>query len=207
MERVCVIGAGAIGSLFAGHLAAVADVSVLTRRQDHADALNRDGLRISGRSERQASVRASADPDALEPFDLGIVATKAAGLEGAVASLRGRFAEATIMTVLNGLGAEAAVRSAGAWPIISGVTFMSGTRHSDTHVEYVLDTETWLGPYEDTPFALVQEAAAPDRERGPARRGAARPAAGAVVEADLQRHRQLGRGADRPAPRLALRGA
>jgi 2-dehydropantoate 2-reductase len=160
MERVCVIGAGAIGSLFAGHLAAVADVSVLTRRQDHADALNREGLRISGRSERQASVRASADPGALPPFDLGIVATKAAGLDGAVESLRGRFGEAAIMTVLNGLGAEAAVRSAGAWPIISGVTFMSGTRHSDTHVEYVLDTETWLGPYEETPFALVQEAAA-----------------------------------------------
>ena len=37
---------------------------------------------------------------------------------------------------------------------------MSGTRHSDTHVEYVLDTETWLGPYEDTPFAVVREAAA-----------------------------------------------
>jgi 2-dehydropantoate 2-reductase len=160
MERVCVIGAGAIGSLFAGHLAAVADVSVLTRREAHAEALRRDGLRISGRSERQATVQASADPDQLEPFDLGIVATKAAGLEGAVESLRGRFPEATIMTVLNGLGAEAAVRSAGAWPIISGVTFMSGTRHSDTHVEYILDTETWLGPYEDTPYTDVEEAAA-----------------------------------------------
>ena len=157
---MCVIGAGAIGSLFAGHLAAVADVSVLTRREDHAAALERDGLHISGRSERRASVRASADPDRIAPFDLGIVATKAAGLEGAVQSLRGRFPEATIMTVLNGLGAEEAVRSAGDWPIISGVTFMSGTRHSDTHIEYVLDTETWLGPYEDTPFAVVQEAAA-----------------------------------------------
>jgi 2-dehydropantoate 2-reductase len=160
MERVCVIGAGAIGSLFAGHLAAVADVSVLTRREDHASALRRDGLRISGRSERQATVHASADPDEIGAFDLGIVATKAAGLEGAVESLRGRFPAATIMTVLNGLGAEEAVRSAGSWPIISGVTFMSGTRHSDTHIEYVLDTETWLGPYEETPFAVVEEAAA-----------------------------------------------
>jgi 2-dehydropantoate 2-reductase len=160
MERVCVIGAGAIGSLFAGHLAAVADVSVLTRRADHAEALNREGLRISGRSERQATVFASADPDALPDFDLGIVATKAAGLEGAVESLRGRFPGAAIMTVLNGLGAEQAVRGAGAWPINTGVTFMSRPRHADTHVEYVLDTETWLGPYEDTPFALVEEAAA-----------------------------------------------
>jgi 2-dehydropantoate 2-reductase len=159
MERVCVIGAGAIGSLFAGHLAAVADVSVLTRREDHASALRRDGLRISGRSERQATVHASADPDEIAAFDLGIVATKAAGLTGAVESLRGRFPDATIMTVLNGLGAEQAVRSAGSWPIISGVTFMSGTRHSDTHIEYVLDTETWIGPYESTPFAVVQEAA------------------------------------------------
>ena len=69
------------------------------------------------------------------------------------------------MTVLNGLGAEEAVRGAGDWPIISGVTFMSGTRHSDTHVEYVLDTETWLGPYEDTPFALVERGRRADRER------------------------------------------
>jgi 2-dehydropantoate 2-reductase len=160
VKRVCVIGAGAIGSLFAGHLAAVAEVSVLTRREEHASALRRDGLRISGRSERRASVAASADPGEIAPFDLGIVATKAAGLEGAVESLRGRFPQATIMTVLNGLGAELAVRSAGDWPIISGVTFMSGTRHSDTHIEYVLDTETWIGPYEDTPFAVVQEAAA-----------------------------------------------
>ena len=31
IERVCVIGGGVIGSLFAGHLAQVADVSVLTQ--------------------------------------------------------------------------------------------------------------------------------------------------------------------------------
>jgi 2-dehydropantoate 2-reductase len=159
VKRVCVIGAGSIGSLFAGHLAAVAEVSVLTRREEHAAALRREGLRLSGRSDRHATVQASAHPSELPPFDLGIVATKADGLEGAVESLRGRFPDATMMTVLNGLGAEAAVRSAGTWPIISGVTFMSGTRHSDTHVEYVLDTETWLGPYEDTPFALVRETA------------------------------------------------
>ncbi len=36
---------------------------------------------------------------------------------------------------------------------------MSGTSHGDTHVEYILDTETWLGPYEDTPYARVEEVA------------------------------------------------
>src|SRR5439155_24960045 len=65
----------------------------------------------------------------------------------------------TVMTVQNGLGVEEIVRGHGAWPLISAVTFMSGTRHSDTHVEYILDTETWLGPYGDTPFELAREGA------------------------------------------------
>ena len=160
MERVCIVGAGVIGSLFAGHLADVCEVSVLTRRREHADALNREGLRVSGMSERLARVTASDDPAGLPSFDVAIVATKAGGLEPAVQSLAGRFPEAIVVTVLNGIGAEEIVRSHGEWPIVSGVTFMSGTRHSDTHVEYILDTETWLGPYEDTPFEVVEDIAA-----------------------------------------------
>jgi len=157
IERVCVIGAGSIGSLFAGHLAGVAEVSVLTRRREHADALNRDGLRITGRSDLHARVTAAADPDELEPFDVGIIATKANGLEDAAAALEGRFPDATLMTTLNGLGAEEVVRAHGDWPLVSAVTFMSGTKHSDTEVEYILDTATWMGPYEDTPLERVEE--------------------------------------------------
>ena len=157
IERVCVIGAGSIGSLFAGHLAQLVEVSVLTRREDHAEALNRDGLRVTGRSDLHAHVTASADPDAIDPFDLGIVATKANGLESAATALEGRFPDALVMTTLNGLGAEAVVREHGEWPIVSAVTFMSGTKHSDTEVEYVLDTATWMGPYEDTPLERVEE--------------------------------------------------
>ena len=156
---ICVIGAGSIGSLLAGHLANVTDVVVLTRRPEHARALNEQGLRISGRHDFTARVTASSDPDALPDFELGIIATKAGGLEAAADSLSGRFAGATIMTVLNGLGAEAVVRRRGRWPLVSAVTFMSGTKHSDTHVEYILDTATWLGPYEYTPFDRVQEIA------------------------------------------------
>jgi 2-dehydropantoate 2-reductase len=157
IERVCVIGAGVIGSLFAGHLADVAEVSVLTRRRDHADALNGKGLRVTGRSDRRASACAPDDPDELPAFDVGIVATKAGGLEDAAASLDGRFPDATIMTTLNGLGAEEVVRAHGEWPLVSAVTFMSGTKHSDTEVEYILDTATWMGPYEDTPYERVEE--------------------------------------------------
>jgi 2-dehydropantoate 2-reductase len=142
IERVCVVGAGVIGSLFAGHLAAVCDVSVLTRRKEHADALNREGLRVTGKADRHARVQAATDPAELDPPDVAIVATKATGLREAMETLDGHFPGATMTTVLNGLGAEEIVREHGAWPIVSGVTFMSGTRHTDTHVEYILDTET-----------------------------------------------------------------
>jgi 2-dehydropantoate 2-reductase len=158
--RVCVVGAGSIGSLFAAHLATVTDVLVLTRRADHAQALNEHGLQVSGRHDFTARVTAAADPRDLPEFDLGIVATKANAVEQAADALSGRFPRATVMTVQNGLGAEEIVRVRGDWPLISGVTFMSGTKHSDTHVEYILDTPTWLGPYGDTPFERVQEVAA-----------------------------------------------
>jgi 2-dehydropantoate 2-reductase len=155
-----VVGAGSIGSLYAAHLATVCEALVLTRRAEHAEALNRDGLRVSGRHDFTARVRAAADPRELPEADLVIVATKTTELESAAARLDGVFPAATVMTVQNGLGAEEVVRAHGSWPIISAVTFMSGTKHSDTHVEYILDTQTWLGPYEETPDERVEEVAA-----------------------------------------------
>jgi 2-dehydropantoate 2-reductase len=159
ISRVCVIGAGTIGSLFAGHLAGVCEVSVLTRRPDHAAMLCEHGLRVSGKHGLHAELFATVDPSRLPPFDIGIIACKALHLELIASRLEGVAPAAAMMTVQNGLGAEAIVARHGEWPIISAVTFMSGIRHSDTHVEYELDTATWMGPWAQTatPYALVAE--------------------------------------------------
>jgi 2-dehydropantoate 2-reductase len=158
-ERVCIVGGGVIGSLYAAHLASVADVWVLTRREEHAAALEAEGLRVSGKHDFTARLRATADPEELPEIDLVVLATKATQLEEAAAALAGRVPGATVMTVQNGLGAEEIVRRHGDWPLVSGVTFMSGTRHDDTHVEYILDTETWLGPYNGIAYERVEELA------------------------------------------------
>jgi len=147
INTACIIGAGTIGSLFAGHLGAVVETSVLVRRQEHADALNKQGLRISGKSEKQVKVRASVNPEDLGDADLVIIATKAAAVESSARCIDGYFSDAMVMTVQNGLGCEALAAEHGSWPIISAVTFMSGVRHSDVHVEYELDTATWMGPW------------------------------------------------------------
>jgi 2-dehydropantoate 2-reductase len=150
VTRICIAGAGAIGSLFAAHLARVADVSALVRRPEHAHALREHGLRISGRADFTASLTAATSPDELEAPELVIVACKGTDLDAVAAGLAGHWPEATLMTVQNGIGADEIVARHGAWKLLTAVTFMSGTRHDDTHVEYVLDTATWIGPARGT---------------------------------------------------------
>ena len=145
-----------IGSLFAGHLGRVADLSVLTRREEHARALNEHGLTVSGRHDFVTPLLAATDPAELPEPELAIVATKTTEARAAARRLDGVWPDAAVMTVRTGSARKPSSRGR---RVISAVTFVSGTRHSDTHVEYILDTETWLGPYGDTPFELVEEVA------------------------------------------------
>jgi 2-dehydropantoate 2-reductase len=162
MKRVCIIGCGAIGSLYAAHLARVAEVWALVRRKEQAEALNREGLRVSGTHDFSVTVQASNDPARLPEFDLGIVATKATQVRESIAEVGSRFDRGALISAQNGLGSEEILAEHTRGYVIRGTTFMSGTRHSDTHVQYELNTATWLGPFEPrgTPFALVEEAAA-----------------------------------------------
>jgi 2-dehydropantoate 2-reductase len=158
IERVCVVGGGVIGSLYAAHLSRCTETWVLARRAAHAEALASHGLRVSGKSDFTASLHATVEESALPDADLVIFATKATDVDAAAARLHGRLPSATVMTIQNGLGAEEIVRAHGERPLVSAVTFMSGVRHSDAHVEYELDTETWLGPYAGTTtFERAQE--------------------------------------------------
>jgi 2-dehydropantoate 2-reductase len=161
MKRVCIIGCGAIGSLYAAHLARVVEVWVLVRRKEHAEALNRDGLRVSGTHSFSVTLRATDNPRELPDFDFGIIATKATQVKESIAAAGDRFNRGALISAQNGLGSEEIIAEYTNGHVIRGTTFMSGTRHSDTHVQYELDTATWLGPFEprNTPFAVVQEAA------------------------------------------------
>ncbi len=161
MKRVCVIGCGAIGSLYAVHLARVAEVWAFVRREEHARALNREGLQVSGAHEFHVSLKATTRPDEVPKCELGIVATKATQVADSIAPVGHRFDQGAIISAQNGLGSEEIIAAHTRGQVIRGTTFMSGTKHSDTHVQYELATATWLGPYEPggTPYAVVKEAA------------------------------------------------
>ncbi len=161
MKRICIIGCGSIGSLYAAHLARVAEVWAFVRRPEHARALNEHGLHVTGGHEFHVHFRATHIPAELPKFDLGIVSCKCTQTAEALGPVAHLFDTGAILSSQNGLGAEEIIADLAKTYVIRGTTFMSGTRHDDTHVQYELDTATWMGPFEptNTPFSLVRETA------------------------------------------------
>ena len=90
--RVAVLGCGAIGSLYAAHLARVAGVEVwaVDPWAEHVAAIERDGLRVTGNADFVAPVRAVTDAAELPACAFGIVATKALHTREAVQAARAR---------------------------------------------------------------------------------------------------------------------
>jgi 2-dehydropantoate 2-reductase len=163
LKRILIVGAGAIGSLYAAHLARVAEVWVFARREEHAQSINQRGLRVTGHNEFHTHLKAATTPHDFPDFDFGIVATKASQTREAFAPVAHLFGHGAVLSAQNGLGSEevlAELMPSGY--VIRGTTFMSGTRFADDHVHYELNTATWMGPFEptNTPFALVEELAA-----------------------------------------------
>ena len=106
--KIAVVGAGAMGSVYAGLLAAAGnEVWAVDTWQEHIDAIRARGLRVEGAS-GDRTVRLDATTDASEPgtCDLVIVATKADGVASAAASIRPLLrADTLVLTIQNGLGA------------------------------------------------------------------------------------------------------
>jgi len=153
--RVCVVGCGAVGSLFAANLAQLDDVEVwvFDVSRQHVDAINADGLRLVGAGEVLAHPTATTDASALPACDFGIVATKAMHTEGAIASAAHAFAHGAVATVQNGVGNEEVV-AAHVGRVIRGTTFPAGKIVEPGVVQWDVKGDTTLGPFEPQPATL-----------------------------------------------------
>jgi 2-dehydropantoate 2-reductase len=150
--RVCVVGCGAVGSLFAAHLATLDDVEVWAYdlSREHVDAINRDGLRLIGAGEVLSRPRATADVGELPPCDFGIVATKSMHTDAAVAATAHVFADGCVATVQNGIGNEEVIARHVA-RVIRGTTFPAGKLAAPGVVQWDVKGDTTLGPFEPRP--------------------------------------------------------
>ena len=150
--RLCVVGCGAVGSLFAANLARLEDVEVWAYDLDqaHVDAINAHGLRLSGQGEVVARLRATTAADELPPCDFGIVATKSMHTAPAIEATAQAFAVGSVCSVQNGLGNEEALAEH-VPRVIRGTTFPAGRIVEPGHVQWDVRGDTTIGPFEPSP--------------------------------------------------------
>lgn len=155
--KVCIIGCGAIGSLFAAHLARVDGVEVWAYDpyEAHVDAINKNGLRLTGESDFVVQINARSNAADIPPCELGIIASKTLHTRDAMASVAHIFADGAVCSVQNGVGSEEIIAEY-VPRVIMGTTFPAG------HITEVgvcnQDTKglTTIGPFDGKP-ATQQE--------------------------------------------------
>jgi 2-dehydropantoate 2-reductase len=111
-DPVIVLGAGAIGSVYAVKLAAHHPVTVVARR-DHVEAINAAGLRLIGRETVTARLDAVTALDSIAPGTTILLTTKVNASEAALRPIANLVREDTVIVcVQNGLDSEAVARRA-----------------------------------------------------------------------------------------------
>jgi 2-dehydropantoate 2-reductase len=161
--KICIVGCGAIGGIFAAHLARAGEAEVFAYDvwKEHTRAIAARGLRISGAAEFTARFRATSDVREIPPCDFGIVATKSTHTRKAIEETAHLFPEKSeVCSVQNGVGNEEILAEHIRY-VIRGTTFPAGHVIEPGHVGFDINGDTWIGPFEPakTPFARVQELA------------------------------------------------
>jgi 2-dehydropantoate 2-reductase len=150
--RICIVGCGAVGSLFAANLATLDDVEVWAYDLSpaHVAAINERGLRLTGAGEVTARLRATSDASEIPPCELGIVATKAMHADAAITATAHVFADGAVASVMNGVGNEETLaRHVGR--VIRGTTFPAGKLLEPGVVQWDVKGDTTFAPFEPQP--------------------------------------------------------
>nr|ART38585.1 G64 [uncultured bacterium] len=151
--RFVILGAGGLGSVIGGYLAKAGEDVTLICRPAHAEAINGNGLKISGvRGDHlvRDNLTAVTSPDAATgEFDHLIVLVKGKDTETALAQAEGLKARCkNLFSLQNGIGKEERLRAwAGRDKVIGASTIEGGTLHEPGVVSNPLTTPTtaWFG--------------------------------------------------------------
>ena len=150
--RVCVVGCGAVGSLFAANLSTLDDLEVwaFDLNKSHIKAIKENGLQLVGAGAVTGHPRGTDDPTELPPCDVGIVATKAMHADAAIAATAHAFAGGCVASVMNGVGNEETL-ARHVERVIRGTTFPAGKLLEPGVVQWDVKGDTTFGPFEPSP--------------------------------------------------------
>jgi len=132
--RIGVIGAGAVGGVFAGLLAAHGNDVEVTARGAQLDALQADGLLLDG-GWGEHRVRVAAHPTLEQRPELAILATKAQDAATALAANATRLDGVPLLVVQNGLGGlDVARRELPDSPVLGALALFAASYLEPGHV-------------------------------------------------------------------------
>ncbi len=123
--KIAVVGCGAMGSVYAGLLAAAGhEIWAIDSWRDHIEAMRKNGLRLEGASgDRTVKINATTDAKDAGVCELVIVATKTMHVEGAAKASQALVGpNTTVISIQNGLGGpDTTARIIGKEKVLVGV--------------------------------------------------------------------------------------
>jgi len=173
--EICVFGAGSLGSLIGGLLAADHDVT-LVGREPHVAAIAADGLEITGEFDRTATVRAQTAPPT--QAELALVTVKSFDTSAAARALSGAELDG-VLSLQNGMGNEETLARELSCPVLAGTCTYGARLIEAGVVECTGVGDITLGPHEGGESRLAD------------RVGSAFDAAGLVVGVSPEMPRKL----------------
>lgn len=145
-EPVIVLGAGAIGSVYAVKLSARHPVTVVAR-PDHVEAIRADGLRLVGRETLTARLAAVTRIESIAPGTIILLTTKVNASAAALAPIAPLVRDDTVIVcVQNGLDSEEIARRAvgGRGLVLRAITQFGAIFQSPGIVNYTASGYTLL---------------------------------------------------------------
>jgi 2-dehydropantoate 2-reductase len=144
--KILVFGAGALGSFIGGMLSKNNEV-VLIGRQQHVDAVEENGLILTGKTEVVVHPTAKEQVDGDEKPDWILVATKSYDTNDAMRTLSPLFKDALFLSLQNGLGNEDTI-SKYVPRVVGGTTSHGITKDGPGRIIHAGLGRTVLGNYQ-----------------------------------------------------------
>ena len=162
--KICIVGCGAIGGVFAAHLSRFSEVEVhaYDTSRELTRAISERGLKISGAADFTSNFHATSQAREIPPCEFGIFATKSMQTQAAIEQTAHIFGSSgAVCSVQNGLGNEEIIARHVTHVIRGATTMAAHMAAGPAHVGFEFYSNLWIGPFEPsgTPYPRVEQLA------------------------------------------------
>jgi 2-dehydropantoate 2-reductase len=143
--KVVVLGAGALGSIVAGHLARAGEDVTLLARGDRAEYLRQNGITITGIADFNTPCSISTEPQEISDADVLIVTVKTHDLDAAISSLA-HIKVSSVISVVNGVHVNDRLAEVfGTASTVGSSAYFSGEMSPGGDVQFTVNDGFFIG--------------------------------------------------------------